>query len=104
MKSCAIRISTNRQVGQFATSLTPAWELGSIIRQRFINEKLPLGLSGNIQIRAAGHIAHGDALVYFAAVVGSIPPGNCTIVSGKANVVTYFGKSSFLTRIKWVTV
>jgi len=74
--------------------------LGNLIRQRFIEEKVPLGLRGNIQIRSAGNIAHGEALVYFAAVVGTIPPGNALMVAGKANVVTFWGKSSFHTRLR----
>jgi uncharacterized protein (DUF2062 family) len=79
---------------------TVAWELGTLLRARFIKEKVPSGHSAAIQIRAfpEGHPKHASIL--FATTVGSVPPGIGSLVAGKANVVKWSGTSTYLTRTR----
>ncbi|GFZ46474.1 hypothetical protein JCM24511_04721 [Saitozyma sp. JCM 24511] len=78
-----------------------AWELGTLLRARFIKEKVPAGHSAAIQIRAfpEGHPKHASIL--FATTVGSVPPGIGSLVAGKANVVKWSGTSTYLTRTRF---
>ncbi|RSH95691.1 hypothetical protein EHS25_000783 [Saitozyma podzolica] len=78
-----------------------AWELGTLLRARFIKEKVPSGHSAAIQIRAfpEGHLKHASIL--FATTVGSVPPGIGSLVAGKANVVKWSGTSTYLTRTRF---
>jgi uncharacterized protein (UPF0303 family) len=82
------------------STYTVAWELGTLLRARFIKEKVPSGHSAAIQIRAfpEGHPKHASIL--FATTVGSVPPGIGSLVAGKANVVKWSGTSTYLTRTR----
>ncbi|RSH85120.1 uncharacterized protein EHS24_006713 [Apiotrichum porosum] len=76
-----------------------AWEIGSLLRKRFVEEKAPLGLSAAIQIRAFPEGSSKNPLVLFATTVGDVMPGISSLVAGKANVVSWTGRSTYLSRI-----